>query len=210
MKSPIPTSDIQKKRCWIRLATASSPFFVIIMKIFLTLMDLFMGVAKFEFCEGRTVIDTLDTYRTSALTYVLPFQFFRMVAWWMSNVKEQAPVNIQCIFSDSGEEPEQIIRQSFLLFLQYCLDEEARSHVWHQQTTAYFWRYDMYLEISKPMDYRVGLYIRLSKEDDREGQSESVANQLSMLTEFASQQRLDVYDTYIDDGWSGTNFVEVR
>ena len=64
----------------------------------------------------------------------------------------------------------------------------------------------MYLEISKPMDYRVGLYIRLSKEDDREGQSESVANQLSMLTEFASQQRLDVYDTYIDDGWSGTNF----
>ena len=68
----------------------------------------------------------------------------------------------------------------------------------------------MYLEISKPLDYRVGLYIRLSKEDDREGQSESVANQLSMLTEFASQQRLDVYDTYIDDGWSGTNFVEVR
>lgn len=56
----------------------------------------------------------------------------------------------------------------------------------------------MYLEISKPMDYRVGLYIRLSKEDDREGQSESVANQLSMLTEFASQQRLDVYDTYIE------------
>lgn len=57
----------------------------------------------------------------------------------------------------------------------------------------------MYLEISKPMDYRVGLYIRLSKEDDREGQSESVANQLSMLTDFARQQRLDVYDTYIDD-----------
>ena len=56
----------------------------------------------------------------------------------------------------------------------------------------------MYLEISKPMDYRVGLYIRLSKEDDREGQSESVANQLSMLTDFARQQRLDVYDTYID------------
>lgn len=47
----------------------------------------------------------------------------------MSNVKDQAPVNIQCIFSDSGEEPEQIIRRSFLLFLQCCLDEEARPHV---------------------------------------------------------------------------------
>ena len=57
----------------------------------------------------------------------------------------------------------------------------------------------MYLEISKPMDYRVGLYIRLSKEDDREGQSESVANQLSMLTDFARQHRLSVHDTYIDD-----------
>ena len=64
----------------------------------------------------------------------------------------------------------------------------------------------MYLEISKPMDYRVGLYIRLSKEDDREGQSESVSNQLSMLRDFTKERRLDVYDTYIDDGWSGTNF----
>lgn len=57
----------------------------------------------------------------------------------------------------------------------------------------------MYLEISKPMDYRVGLYIRLSKEDDREGQSESVSNQLSMLRDFTKERRLDVYDTYIDD-----------
>ena len=64
----------------------------------------------------------------------------------------------------------------------------------------------MYLEISKPMDYRVGLYIRLSKEDDREGQSESVANSFPCSPNSASQQRLDVYDTYIDDGWSGTNF----
>lgn len=64
----------------------------------------------------------------------------------------------------------------------------------------------MYLEISNPMDYRVGLYIRLSKEDENEGPSESVSNQLSLLMEFAQQRRLDVFDTYIDDGWSGTNF----
>lgn len=64
----------------------------------------------------------------------------------------------------------------------------------------------MYLEISNPMDYSVGLYIRLSKEDEREGQSESVTNQLSLLTAFAKEQKLCVFDTYIDDGWSGTNF----
>ena len=64
----------------------------------------------------------------------------------------------------------------------------------------------MYLEISNPMDYHVALYIRLSKEDDSEGPSESVNNQQSLLNEFVQQHRLSVYDTYIDDGWSGTNF----
>lgn len=64
----------------------------------------------------------------------------------------------------------------------------------------------MYLEISNPMDYHVALYIRLSKEDENEGPSESVTNQKSLLNEFVQQHRLSVYDTYIDDGWSGTNF----
>jgi DNA invertase Pin-like site-specific DNA recombinase len=64
----------------------------------------------------------------------------------------------------------------------------------------------MYLEVSNPMDYNVGLYIRLSKEDETEGPSESVNNQKSLLSQFATDHRLSVYDTYIDDGWSGTNF----
>ena len=64
----------------------------------------------------------------------------------------------------------------------------------------------MYLEISNPMDYRVALYIRLSKEDENEGPSESVTNQKSLLNAFVREQRLSVYDTYVDDGWSGTNF----
>ena len=64
----------------------------------------------------------------------------------------------------------------------------------------------MYLEISNPMDYHVGLYIRLSKEDENEGPSESVNNQRSMLEEFVKQHRLSVFDTYVDDGWSGTSF----
>ena len=64
----------------------------------------------------------------------------------------------------------------------------------------------MYLEISNPMDYHAALYIRLSKEDESEGPSESVNNQQSLLNEFVQQHRLSVYDTYIDDGWSGTNF----
>ena len=64
----------------------------------------------------------------------------------------------------------------------------------------------MYVEISNPMDYHAALYIRLSKEDESEGPSQSVQNQESLLREFVQQHRLIVYDTYIDDGWSGTNF----
>ena len=64
----------------------------------------------------------------------------------------------------------------------------------------------MYLEISNPMDYHAALYIRLSKEDESEGPSQSVQNQESLLREFVQQHRLAVFDTYIDDGWSGTNF----
>ena len=64
----------------------------------------------------------------------------------------------------------------------------------------------MHLPISNPMDYHVALYIRLSKEDENEGPSQSVTNQKSLLNEFVKQHRLRVYDTYIDDGWSGTSF----
>lgn len=64
----------------------------------------------------------------------------------------------------------------------------------------------MHPEISNPMDYHAALYIRLSKEDENEGPSESVTNQKSLLNEFVRQHHLFVYDTYVDDGWSGTNF----
>ena len=31
-----------------------------------------------------------------------------------------------------------------------------------------------------------------------------------MLRQYAAEHSLNVIDEYIDDGWSGTNFVEVR
>ena len=64
----------------------------------------------------------------------------------------------------------------------------------------------MHLEISDPMAYHVALYIRLSKEDETEGPSQSVTNQKSLLEEFVKQRKLSVYDIYIDDGFSGTRF----
>lgn len=55
--------------------------------------------------------------------------------------------------------------------------------------------------------YNVGLYIRLSREDDdRVSESESITNQKSLLLQYVKENNLRVYDIYIDDGYSGTNF----
>jgi len=52
---------------------------------------------------------------------------------------------------------------------------------------------------------KAALYMRLSR-DDGAGESASIATQRSMLRAYAVQNGYDVYDEYIDDGWSGTNF----
>lgn len=65
----------------------------------------------------------------------------------------------------------------------------------------------MYLRINDAGDYKAALYIRLSKEDDGGLESQSVTNQKSLLVTFAQQNGLEVYDIYIDDGWSGTSFA---
>jgi predicted GNAT family acetyltransferase len=65
------------------------------------------------------------------------------------------------------------------------------------------------LEITNPTQYAVAIYIRLSREDEETNDkyvSESITNQQSMLTTFAKDNKLHIYDTYIDDGYSGTTF----
>ncbi len=55
--------------------------------------------------------------------------------------------------------------------------------------------------------YNVGLYIRLSREDDDKNEmSESITNQKSLLLQYVKENNLRIYDIYIDDGYSGTNF----
>ncbi|HOV26375.1 MAG TPA: recombinase family protein [Pseudobacteroides sp.] len=54
--------------------------------------------------------------------------------------------------------------------------------------------------------YSVGIYLRLSKEDEIAGQSESISNQRDYITSYVLEQGWDIYDFYIDDGYSGLNF----
>ena len=54
--------------------------------------------------------------------------------------------------------------------------------------------------------YVVALYMRLSKDDGDKEESESITNQRKILRAYAKENNYKVYDEYIDDGYSGTNF----
>mgnify|MGYP002955406130 CR=1 FL=1 len=55
-----------------------------------------------------------------------------------------------------------------------------------------------------------GLYLRLSKDDERAGESLSIDNQRIILQKYVKDRGWNLVDEYVDDGYSGTNFVEVR
>ena len=54
--------------------------------------------------------------------------------------------------------------------------------------------------------YLVGIYCRLSKDDGTENESASIATQKSILTDYVKKQGWHLAKTYVDDGYSGTNF----
>ena len=54
--------------------------------------------------------------------------------------------------------------------------------------------------------YNVGIYCRLSNDDERDGESVSIENQRLLLTQYVHDRGWNLVDTYIDDGYSGTNF----
>lgn len=53
---------------------------------------------------------------------------------------------------------------------------------------------------------KTGLYKRLSKEDEKAGESMSIEHQGIMLRRYAEEHGFEVVDEYADDGYSGTNF----
>ena len=54
--------------------------------------------------------------------------------------------------------------------------------------------------------YNVGIYARLSRDDERAGESISIENQKEMLTRYVQEQGWNLISTYVDDGVSGTTF----
>jgi DNA invertase Pin-like site-specific DNA recombinase len=65
---------------------------------------------------------------------------------------------------------------------------------------------DSYRQNTYNQTYNVGIYLRLSREDDTINQSESILNQKEYLTRYVLDQEWNLIDIYIDDGFTGTNF----
>ena len=64
----------------------------------------------------------------------------------------------------------------------------------------------MYIRKIDNTTFKIAIYIRLSREDGDDMESESVTNQRSMLIGYLKVQNLVAVDIYIDDGYTGTNF----
>lgn len=63
--------------------------------------------------------------------------------------------------------------------------------------------HDNYLNLKV---YNAGLYLRLSREDEENGQSMSIKNQKDYLMSYVLEKGWNIVDIYIDDGFSGLNF----
>lgn len=60
--------------------------------------------------------------------------------------------------------------------------------------------------MAKQTIYNAGIYVRLSQEDMRAGESLSIERQKLILTKYVREQGWNLVDTYVDDGFSGTDF----
>lgn len=56
------------------------------------------------------------------------------------------------------------------------------------------------------VNYSAGLYLRLSKDDEQQGESVSIGTQRSILMDYCKDHGYAVHKVYIDDGYSGLNF----
>jgi DNA invertase Pin-like site-specific DNA recombinase len=53
---------------------------------------------------------------------------------------------------------------------------------------------------------KTAIYCRLSRDEDQMQESNSIASQRLMLTDFANRQGFNIVSEYVDDGYSGTNY----
>lgn len=58
---------------------------------------------------------------------------------------------------------------------------------------------------SNSFSFRTAIYCRLSKDDEQKGESASIQNQRDMLEHYVKAKGWNLFDVYIDDGYTGLN-----
>lgn len=63
------------------------------------------------------------------------------------------------------------------------------------------------MEEGRTTYYLAAVYLRLSREEEGQLESNSIRSQKEMILRFISRQKeIELFDLYIDDGWTGTRF----
>jgi DNA invertase Pin-like site-specific DNA recombinase len=58
----------------------------------------------------------------------------------------------------------------------------------------------------KQRDITAAIYLRLSRDDGGDAESNSISNQREILSRYATDRGFMVWNEYIDDGFTGTSF----
>ena len=61
-------------------------------------------------------------------------------------------------------------------------------------------------EIMRQSESITALYLRLSRDDELQGDSNSITNQKAILSKYAKENHFSNPAFFVDDGYSGTNF----
>lgn len=56
------------------------------------------------------------------------------------------------------------------------------------------------------MKEQAAIYLRLSRDDGENVESNSISNQRQLINNYCNSKKIEIYDEYIDDGYSGVNF----
>ena len=64
--------------------------------------------------------------------------------------------------------------------------------------------------MNRQPDMITALYCRLSRDDELQGDSNSIVNQKEILRRYAEENQFPNPRFFVDDGYSGTNFAGVR
>ena len=62
--------------------------------------------------------------------------------------------------------------------------------------------------LPKQTEYKVGIYTRLSRDDERAGESLSIENQRRILLNYVNENGWTLYDEYVDNEISGVSLDE--